>query len=125
MKMFLNKVLGISVAVLFVILFSFYLFELSNLFLLSICLGLGLSLLYVISGFILSYFAINFTQQSFGRIMVISIFGRLALITIAIVTLIKFVTIDKTIFLIALFGFYLIFQIIEVVNLNKISLKGA
>ncbi len=98
----------------------------SNLFLLSISLGWFLSFLYVISGFILFYFAIKFSLKSFGKFMALSIFGRLGLISAAIVLIIKFIEIDHSAFLIALFGFYLVFQILEVFELNKYtSLKGA
>ncbi len=84
-----------------------------------------MSFVYVISGFVLFYFAIKSSQKSFGKFMALSIFGRLGLICIAIVLIIKFVEIDYTPFLIALFGFYLIFQILEVFELNKYTLKGA
>ncbi len=99
--------------------------NISENYLLSIGLGWLIAFLYIVTGFILFIIALKFKNKSFGKMITISVFGRLIITVGGIALAIKSLDIHNTIFIIALFSFYFIFQIMEVVGLNKISIKGA
>jgi len=98
--------------------------DLTEHILFSIGLGWILALLYIITGFMLFNKAIKFKNKTFGKMITISVFGRLILMVIGITFCVKFLDINTTAFIITLFSFYFVFQIMEVVGLNKISIKG-
>ena len=91
----------------------------------SIGLGWFLALFYIITGFMLFNKALKIKNKAFGKMITISVFGRLIIMVLGIALSVKFLDINITAFIITLFSFYFIFQIVEVVGLNKISIKGA
>ena len=92
---------------------------------LSIILGWLIAFLYIVTGFILFKKALKFKNNSFGKMVILSVFGRLIVAVTAIILSVKLFSLNSTIFMVTLFSFYLIFQIMEVVGLKKISIKGA
>ena len=84
-----------------------------------------LALFYILTGFMLFNKALEFKNKTFGKMITISVFGRLVFMVIGITATVKFLEVNITAFIITLFSFYFIFQIVEVVGLNKISIKGA
>jgi hypothetical protein len=98
--------------------------DLTNSYMLSIGLGWFIAFLYIVTGFILFFIALKFKNKSFAKMVTFAVFGRLIFAVVGITFVIKFLNIHNTIFIITLFSFYFIFQIMEVVGLNKISIKG-
>ena len=90
---------------------------------LSISIGSVFALVFVIAGYLSYYYAISLKQKSFNIIFVISILGRISLLLIAIVLVIKFGNMNNVLFIISLFCWYFIFQICEVISFKKYSLK--
>lgn len=88
-------------------------------------MGWCISFIYIVSGFILFKKAVKLKNRSFGKMVTFSVFGRLVFAVAAIVFSVKYFELNSTVFLMALIINYFIFQIIEVVGLNKISIKGA
>ena len=99
--------------------------DLTEHILFSIGLGWVLALFYILTGFMLFNKALEFKNKTFGKMITISVFGRLVFMVIGITATVKFLEVNITAFIITLFSFYFIFQIMEVVGLNKISIKGA
>ena len=99
--------------------------DLSNIYFISIGLGWFFALIYIFSGFILFLLALKYKNNSFGKMITFSIFGRLIFVTVGIILVMKFLDVHNMIFIITLFSFYFIFQIVEVIGLNKFSIKGA
>jgi len=120
-KFFINSISSFSLIVLILLVYL----DLSDHYLISIVLGWGLAILYIITGYVLFYKAITLKKKSFGKFITVSVFGRLILMVLGITICVKFLDINNTVFIITLFSFYFIFQIIEVIGLNRISIKGA
>ena len=99
--------------------------DISDSYLLSFSLGWFISFFYIITGFILFLKALKFKNKSFGKMVTLSVFGRLIFTVAGISLSVKFFDINSTVFIVTLFSFYFVFQIMEVVGLNKISIKGA
>ena len=93
--------------------------------LLSIVLGWLIAFLYIVTGFVLFKKALKFKNNSFGKMVILSVFGRLIVAVTAIILSVKLLNLDSTTFIVTLFSFYLVFQIMEVIGLKKISIKGA
>jgi hypothetical protein len=98
--------------------------DLTKGYMLSIGLGWFIAFLYIITGFVLFFIALKFKNKSFGKMVTFAVFGRLIFAIVGITLVVKFLDIHNAIFIITLFSFYFIFQIVEVVGLNKISIKG-
>lgn len=90
----------------------------------SVGAGWGMAFAYVVSGFLIFYYAWNYTPKSFNKIFIISIAGRLVLVSIAVILVLKYASVSMLHFLISMFVFYFIFQIIEVVGFNKLINEG-
>ena len=90
---------------------------------LSISVGSVFALVFVSAGYLSYYYATSLKQKSFNIIFVISILGRISLLLIAIVLVIKFGNMNNVLFIISLFCWYFIFQICEVISFKKYSLK--
>ena len=97
----------------------------SDSYLLSFGLGWFISFCYIVTGYILFLKALKIKNKSFGKMVTLSIFGRLLFAVAGIALSIKFFDINSTVFIVTLFTFYFVFQILEVVGLNKFSIKGA
>lgn len=120
MKFFINTITLISLISFLLI----TLLDLSNVYFISIGLGWLIAFIYIFTGFILFLLALKLKNKSFGKMITLSIFGRLIFAIVGITLVVKFLDIHNTIFIITLFSFYFIFQIIEVIGLNKFSIKG-
>ncbi len=72
-------------------------------------IGIGgvLALIYVLAGFVSFFYALRKNPKSFSRLVIISIFGRLLAITLAIILILKFAAIDQAFFLVTLSSFIL------------------
>jgi len=92
-----------------------------NLF--SIGLGWGLAFFYIVTGFMLFNKALLNKNKSFEKMIVFAVFGRLIFMALGIWIMVKYLDINITFFIITLFSLYFIFQIFEVISLNKISKK--
>ena len=99
--------------------------DISDSYLLSIGLGWLIAFFYIVTGFILFLKALKIKNNSFGKMVTFSVFGRLIFAITAIALSVKFLDIHTMAFIVALFLFYFIFQIMEVIGLKKISIKGA
>jgi len=99
--------------------------DISGSYLLSIGLGWLIAFFYIVSGFILFLKALKIKNNSFGKMVTLSVFGRLIFVVAGIAISVKFLDIHNTAFIATLFLFYFVFQILEVIGLNKISIKGA
>lgn len=99
--------------------------DISDSYLLSFGLGWFISFCYISTGFILFLKAIKIKSKSFGKMVTISVFSRLLFAIAGITLSVKIFDINSTIFIVTLFSFYFVFQIIEVVGLKNISIKGA
>ena len=121
MKFFIYSIIIISL-LFFVLLTAL---DLSGSYTLSIGLGWLIAFLYIVTGFILFFIALKVKNKSFGKMVTLSVFGRLIFALSGIALVVKSLDIHNTVFIITLFSFYFIFQIMEVVGLNKISIKGA
>jgi hypothetical protein len=91
----------------------------------EIILGFLLAFSFVFSGFLLFYFALKKEHKIFIRTIILSIFCRLVFILILLWLIIKFINIDLTIFLLSLFIWYFIFQILEIISFNRLVIKGS
>jgi len=87
--------------------------------------GLILALFYVFTGFITFFRAMRLNQKVFNIVFISSIFVRLFLMAASLILVLKFCDINKALLLIALFSWYFIFQIWEVVSLNRMTAKKA
>lgn len=85
--------------------------------------GIICALVYVISGFITYYLSAQMKQKMFSKIFILSIAGRIIFILGVIAIVLKFSDINREVFLISFLIGYFIFQIWEVISLNKILLK--
>jgi hypothetical protein len=112
-----------SITIIFI--FSILLIGLSGNELLSAILGWSISFLYILTGFILFKKALKFKNKSFGKMVTLSVFGRLIFALIAVYLSVRFFELNSMAFIVTLISFYFVFQIIEIVGLNKISLQGA
>jgi hypothetical protein len=99
-------------------------FDLPEKYTVPIGLGWLLALIHIVLGFIMYLRALRLKNKSFGKMITISIFSRLIFTLISITIIIKFINLNTTTFIFTLFSFYFVFQIIELVGLNKIS-KGS
>jgi hypothetical protein len=86
--------------------------------------GTVFALVYVVAGFFSFYLAFRYRPKMFNRIVITSIAVRMILMVIAIVLVMKFTALDMVAFLVALFVWYFIFQIWEVLSFNKLIAKG-
>ena len=121
MKFFVYGITIISL----LFLISLFVMDISDSYLLSIGLGWFIAFSYIITGFILFLKALKIKNKSFGKMVTLSVFGRLIFAVAGIALSVKFFDINSTAFIVTLFLFYFVFQIMEVVGLNKISIKGA
>lgn len=121
MKFFISTITIISL-VFFIVL---TILNLDYSYLRSITLGWSISFVYIITGFLLFSIAIKQKNKTFGKMVTISVFGRLFFAVVGIILVVKLFEIHNTVFVIALISFYFIFQIMELVGLNKIYIKGA
>jgi len=85
--------------------------------------GTGCALIYVLSGYFSFYFAFTRNQQFFIRVFIFSLAARFVVLLGVIVLVIKFTSVNQEYFIISLFIWYFIFQIWEVLSLNKLSRK--
>ena len=86
-------------------------------------IGLLLAITFVSAGYVSFYYALKFQQKLFNKIVGISIFGRLVVISLVIIVILKVTVIDAVSFLIGLFSNYFVFQIWEVISLNKLAVR--
>ena len=121
MKFFVYGITIISL----IFLISVFVLNISDSYLLSLCLGWFIAFFYIVTGFILFLKALKIKNKTFGKMVTLSVFGRIVFVLAGIALSIKFLDVHNTAFVATLFTFYFIFQIMEVVGLNKISLKGA
>jgi len=77
------------------------------------------ALVYVISGFFTYYYASRLDQRKFTRIFLLSLAGRFLFVISIIALVIKFSNINNEIFIVSFFIYYFVFQIFEVISLNK------
>jgi hypothetical protein len=82
--------------------------------------GIFCALFYVISGFFTYYYASKLSQRSFTRIFLLSTAGRFLLVMGVIALVIKFSNINTEVFIVSFFIYYFVFQILEVISLNRI-----
>jgi hypothetical protein len=61
--------------------------------------------------------------KSFARIVITSIAGRLLLILVVITIFLKITQLHMEAFLVSFFVWYFVFQILEVISLNKLSIR--
>lgn len=90
----------------------------------AIGVGTVFALVYVVAGFFSFYLAFRYKPKMFNRIVISSIAVRMVMMVIAIVLVMKFTALDMVAFLVALFVWYFVFQIWEVVSFNKLIAKG-
>jgi hypothetical protein len=86
-------------------------------------LGLACALFYVLSGFFTLYHAANHKQVTFNRIFTVSLGARYLLILGMISLIIKTIDINQEIFIISLIIWYFVFQILEIISLNKLFIR--
>jgi hypothetical protein len=123
MKFFLRSITySLAIGMLIIFLISrFITFESETWVALGV--GLILALIYVFTGFVTFSRAIRLKQKIFNIVFLSSIFVRLLLMAVILILLLKFCEINKALLLIALFCWYFIFQIWEVVSLNRMTVK--
>ena len=85
--------------------------------------GTGCALIYVLSGYFSFFFAFSRDQQFFVRVFIFSLAARFVVLLGVIVVVLKFSNVQQEYFIISLFIWYFIFQIWEVLSLNKLSRK--
>lgn len=121
MKFFVYGITIISI----IFLCLLFILDISASYLLSFGLGWFIAFTYIVTGFILFLKALKIKNNSFGKMVTLSVFGRLIFAVAGIALSVKYIDINSTAFIVTLFSFYFVFQIMEVVGLNKISVKGA
>lgn len=121
-KFFLGILISLILGFVFIFIISKFI-DLSTDVLEAIIIGTVCAMLYVSSGFFASYFAGSLSQGSFNKIFILSIIGRFIILTIGILLIIKILEINTAAFLISFFIWFFIFQIWEVISLNRIFLK--
>ncbi len=121
MKFFLNGLFLFILVVIVVMLVLVTFSIISNAAVAAAILGILLSILFVTAGYFSFIFAMKFRQKKFNKIVGISILSRLVLMTLSIVSILVFLSVDKAAFLIGLFVSYFGVQILEVVSFNKIN----
>jgi len=89
----------------------------------ALLLSIVCALIYVISGYFSYYFSAKMSQNAFNKIFVISIVGRFLFIVGIITLILKLSDINREVFLISFFVWYFVFQIWEVISLNKLLMK--
>lgn len=89
----------------------------------AISVGIICALVYVISGFITYYLSAQLKQKMFSKIFIIGITGRFIFILSVIALVLKFSDINREVFLVSFLIGYVVFQIWEVISLNKLLLK--
>jgi hypothetical protein len=90
----------------------------------SILGGTLLACLFVSSGFIFLYRAVSRDAQTFLKIFLGSIIGRLSLMVILLILILKYGSLEQVSFLISLFTWYFIFQIWELISFNRMGIRN-
>jgi hypothetical protein len=121
LKFFIRGIAIITI----IFIFSILLIGLSGSDLLSALLGWSISFFYIITGFVLFKKALKIKNKSFGKMVTLSVFGRLIFALVVIYFSVRFFELNSMAFIVTLISFYFVFQIIEIISLNKISLEGA
>ena len=89
----------------------------------ALSLGTVCALVHVISGFFTYFYAAKMNQNAFNKIFVASIAGRFLFLICLIALILKFSDVNMEVFLISFFIWYFVFQIWEVISLNKLLIK--
>jgi len=84
--------------------------------------GILCALIYVVSGFLSYYYGFKLKQRSFTRIFLFSITGRFLLVISIIVLIIKYSNINNEVFIVSFLIGYFVFQILEIICLNRVLL---
>ncbi len=90
---------------------------------LAITAGSMLAWLFVSSGFISFYMARSKPGPAFHKIFLGSIFGRLTVMTVLLILIFRYSAINRLPFMISLFCGYFIFQIWEVLSLDRLATR--
>jgi hypothetical protein len=88
-------------------------------------LGILTALLFVSSGFLSFTAALKQRQKVFNKVVAISIFMRLILMSAGLVSIFKFSDINRLPFLIGMFVGFFLFQMWELISFNKLKLERA
>jgi len=89
--------------------------------LLAAMAGSILASMFVAAGFISFYFARTRAESAFPKIFVASFFGRLASMIIVLLLIFKYINFEHLPFLISLLCCYFVFQLWEVISLNRLA----
>ena len=123
MKFFLQGISVIFLVGLILIGLVLYLLHSAPVRIISILGGIMLAWLFVSSGFISFYRAASKNERTFLKIFLGSIVGRLTAMAILLILILKYGFLEQVPFLISLFTWYFIFQIWEVVSLNRLAVR--
>ena len=91
----------------------------------GIALGFVCSFVFVSSGFMLFYYALKKRGKIFMRTIIASILGRLLFLVLTLILILRSINLDVKMFFLSLFGWYFIFQILEIISFNKLAVKGS
>ena len=122
-KKFLLELIGISIVVLFLILFLIFLIAGDNKFF-EIISGYVVSLIIFILGFLSIIWSFKKSLKIFMAMVVGGMFARFVLIAIALFLFMKYTRIDILYFTLSFFVFYIIYQIYEIRFINMKLSKG-
>ena len=87
----------------------------------GITLGFVSSFIFVFSGFMLFYYALKKRGKIFIRTIIASIMGRLLFLILILFFIIQSMHVNTKIFFLSLFGWYFIFQILEIISFNRLA----
>ena len=85
--------------------------------------GILCAFIYVVSGFFAYWYASKLNQRSFTRIFLFSIAGRYLLVITIIIVIFKYSTINTEVFIVSFIIWYFVFQVLEIISINRVILR--